>query len=68
MGLNVISVHEKPREGESAFLLGHRRLFGVIQTVRVLGGDTECPLQVYQLNRSSESTHFLSLGRDVAFY
>ena len=29
--------------------------------VRVLGGDTACPLQVCQLSRSSESTHFLSL-------
>ena len=34
--------------------------------VRVLGGDTECPLQVCQLSRSSESTQFLSLRRDVA--
>ena len=29
--------------------------------VRVLGGDTECPLQVCELSRSSESFHFLSL-------
>ena len=29
--------------------------------VRLLGGDAECPLQVCQLSRSSESTHFLSL-------
>ena len=36
--------------------------------VRVLGGDTECPLQVCRLSRSSEGTHFLSVGRDVAFY
>ena len=28
--------------------------------VRLLGGDTECPLQVCQLSRSSESTHFRS--------
>ena len=34
--------------------------------VRVLGGDTECPLQVCHLSRSSESTHFLSLRRHVA--
>ena len=27
----------------------------------VIGGNTECPLQVFQLSRSSESTHFLSL-------
>ena len=27
--------------------------------MRVLGGDTECPLQICQLSRSSESTHFL---------
>ena len=36
--------------------------------LRVLGGDTECPLQVCQLSRSSESTHLLSLSRDVDFY
>ena len=37
------------------------------QIVRVLGGDTKCPLQVFQLSRSSESTHFISLlRRDVA--
>ena len=30
--------------------------------------DTECPLQVCQLSRSSESTHFLSLRRDVALF
>ena len=33
---------------------------------KVIGGDTECPLQVCQLSRSSESTHFIFLGRDVA--
>ena len=36
--------------------------------VRVLGGDIECPLQVCQLGRSSERTHFLSLRRDVALF
>ena len=36
--------------------------------VRVLGGDTDCPLQVCQLSRSSESTHFRSLRRDVALF
>ena len=36
--------------------------------VRVLGGDTECLLQVCQLSRSSESTHFLSLRRDVTLF
>ena len=34
--------------------------------VRVLGGDTECPLQVCRLSKSSESTYFLSPRRDVA--
>ena len=33
-----------------------------------IGGDTECPLQVCQLSRSSESTHFLFLRRDVALF
>ena len=33
---------------------------------KVIGGDTECPLQVCQLSRSSESTHFVCLRRDVA--
>ena len=37
-------------------------------TCKVIGGDTECPLQVYQLGRSSESTHFLCLRRDVALF
>ena len=36
--------------------------------VNVLGVDTECPLQVYQLSRSLESTHFRFLRRDVAFF
>ena len=37
--------------------------------VRLLGGDTECPLQVCQLSRSSESTrNFLYLRRDVTFF
>ena len=36
--------------------------------VRILGGDIECPLQVCQLSRSSESTHSLSLRRDVALF
>ena len=34
----------------------------------VSGGDTECPLQVCQLSRSSESTHFLLLRRDVDLF
>ena len=34
--------------------------------VGVMGEDTECPLQVCQLSRPSESTHFPSLRRDVA--
>ena len=42
--------------------------YTVVVVVRVLGGDTECPLQVCQLSRSSESTHFLSLRRDVAVF
>ena len=33
---------------------------------KVISGDTECPLQVCQLSRSSESTHFIFLRRDVA--
>ena len=36
--------------------------------VRVLGGDTECPLQVCQLIRSLERTHFLNLRRDAALF
>ena len=32
------------------------------------GGHTECPLQVYQLSRSSERTHFIFLRRDVALF
>ena len=36
--------------------------------VRLLGGDTECPLQVCQLSRSSKSTHFFCLRRDVALF
>ena len=35
---------------------------------KVIDGDTECPLQVYQLSRSSESTHFLCIRRDVALF
>ena len=35
---------------------------------KVIGGDTECPLQVCQLSRSSESTHFFFLRRDVALF
>ena len=35
---------------------------------KVIFGDTECPLQVCQLSRSSESTHFLFLRRDVALF
>ena len=34
--------------------------------VRVLNGDTECPLQVCQLSRSSERLTFLAF-RDAAF-
>ena len=44
------------------------RLHNGWSMVRVLDGDTECPLQVCQMSRSSESTRFLSLRRDVAFY
>ena len=35
---------------------------------KVIGGDTECPLQVCLLSRSSESTHFLCLRRYVALF
>ena len=37
-------------------------------SVSVLGGDTECPLQVCQLSKSSESTQFRSLRRNVALF
>ena len=33
-----------------------------------IGGDTECPLQVCRMSRSSESTHFLCLRTDVALF
>ena len=33
-----------------------------------IGGGIEYPLQVCQLSRSSESTHFLFLRRDVALF
>ena len=36
--------------------------------VKVIGGGTECPLQVSQLSMSSESTHFLFLRRDLALF
>ena len=36
--------------------------------VKLMVGDTECPLQVCQLSRSSESTHFLFLRRDVVLF
>ena len=35
---------------------------------KVIGGDTECPLRVCHLSRSSESTHFLCLRRYVALF
>ena len=35
---------------------------------KVIGGDTVCLLQVCQLSRSSESTHFICLRRDVALF
>ena len=41
---------------------------GVPDICKVIGGDTECLLQVCQLIRSSESTHFLFLRRDVALF
>ena len=37
-------------------------------TCEVLGGDTECPLQVCQLRRSSKSTHVRFLRRDVDLF
>ena len=37
-------------------------------SVRVLDRDTECPPQVCQLSRSSDSTHFLNLRRDAALF
>ena len=36
--------------------------------VKSRGGGTGCPLQVCQLSRSSESTHFHFLRRDVALF
>ena len=49
-----------------------RRYYEDVRTilvyVRVLGRDTECSLQACQLSRSSVSTHFLSLRRDVALF
>ena len=39
-----------------------------VHRCKVIGGDTECPLQVCQLSRSSDSTHFLCLRRDVALF
>ena len=44
--------------------VGHIHLHRTaVASVRVLGGDTECPLQVCQLNRSSERVlTFLALG------
>ena len=35
---------------------------GIVSVVKLIGGDTECPLQVCQLSRSSESTHFRSFA------
>ena len=35
---------------------------------KVIDGGTECPLQVCQLSRSTENTHFLSLRRDVDLF
>ena len=40
----------------------------IVRGHSVLCVDTECPLQICQLSRSSESTHFLSLRRDVALF
>ena len=48
-------------------LLGEASLFTPgYEHCKVMGGDTECSLQVCQLSRSSESTRFLFLRRDVA--
>ena len=61
---------------------GQERLYGKPTTGKVLwrfcpaddaickitDGDTECPLRVCQLSRSSESTHFLCLRRDVVLF
>ena len=58
----------------SSYVWCVRRLENVVTSmlwlgsVRVLSGDTECLLQVCQLSRSSESTHFLSFRRDVALF
>ena len=35
---------------------------------KVIGGDTECPLQACQLSKSSESNQFICLRRDVALF
>ena len=37
-------------------------------SVKVLGRYIECPLQVCQISKSSEITHFLSLVRNVIFF
>ena len=37
-----------------------RRRYKRRVVVKLIGGGTECPLQVCQLGRSSESTHFRS--------
>ena len=62
LGLRGKSIHDV-RASSSISRRCRRR-----HITRVLGGDTECPLQVCQLSRSSESTHFLSLRRDVASF
>ena len=46
----------------------HKHIEVVDATCHVIGGDAECPLQVCQLSRSLESTHFLVLSRDVALF
>ena len=40
----------------------------MIAFCNVIGGDTDYRLQVCQLSRSSGSTHFLFLRRDVALF
>ena len=56
----------------SCFLRLYRALWDCVLSCRRrhivwgLGGDAECPLQVYQLNRSSESLISLAFRRDVA--
>ena len=47
--------------------LGARSVLPATPLIKLLGGDTECPLQVCLLRRCSTSTHFLSRSREAIF-